>query len=85
MLCLFFSHSAQLQFQQFRFKKGSGPAAIREGGQSVYTVLMDGPPESEVTLDLQTAVDGYIRCRVRLDLGEGLDINQFFYFYYSEH
>ena len=32
-----------------------------EGSQSIYTVLMDGPPVNEVTLDLQTTVDGYIR------------------------
>lgn len=50
-----------LRFQSFQFKKQTGPAFISEGQKSVYTVLMDGPPDSDVTLELATTVDGYIK------------------------
>ena len=50
-----------LHFQSFQFRKLSGPAFINEGQQSIYTVLMDGPPDTDVTLDLATEVDGYIK------------------------
>ena len=53
-----------LHFQTFQFKKQNGPAFIHEGQQSVYTVLMDGPPDSDVTLELATAVDGYIKYKI---------------------
>ena len=49
-----------LKFQSFQFMKQEGPAAIAEGKQSVYTVIMDAPPEKNVKLELST-VDGYIR------------------------
>ena len=52
-------------FKTFRFKKRSGPSSIPEGQQAVYTVEMDGPPASEVTLQLQ-AVGDYIRSENKL-------------------
>ena len=51
-----------LRFQLFQFRKQNGPSYISEGQESVYTVLMDGPRDDDVTLELATAVDGYIRC-----------------------
>ena len=60
-LYFFTAQEEVLHFQLFRFKKETGPSFIPEGEQSVYTVLMDGPPDNEVTLELATAVDGYIR------------------------
>lgn len=47
-------------FKTFQFKKRSGPFSIPEGEQAVYTVRMDGPPTSDVTLQLQT-LGNYIR------------------------
>lgn len=52
--------AAQIKFQSFQFVKKQGPAAIAEGKQSVYTVIMDAPPDKNVKLELST-VDGYIR------------------------
>ena len=51
---------APFLFKTFRFKKRSEPFSIPEGGKAVYTVEMDGPPPSDVTLQLQT-VGNYIR------------------------
>ena len=62
MYFVYLWHIAEIiSFQSFRFKKTSAPAAIDEGGQSVYSVFIDGPPEDVVTLELETAVNGYIR------------------------
>ena len=47
-------------FKTFRFRKRSAPFSIPEGEQAIYTVKMDGPPPSEVTLQLQT-LGNYIR------------------------
>lgn len=50
-----------INLRGFEFKKERGPPAVYEGSQSVYQVLMQEQPANEVTLNLQTEVDGYIR------------------------
>ena len=49
-----------LLFQNILLQKLSSPSSIPEGGQSVYTARLDGPPPSGLTLDL-AASDGFLR------------------------
>ena len=49
-----------LLFQSFLLRKRSGPSTIPEGSQSVYSVVLDGPPASDISLELEAA-DNFAR------------------------
>ena len=49
-----------LLFQNFLLRKQSGPSSIPEGSQSLYSVVLDGPPPTNVALELEAA-DNFAR------------------------
>ena len=49
-----------LLFQNFILRKRFSPSTIPEGSQSVYSVVLDGPPAADVSLELEAA-DNFAR------------------------